>query len=114
MVTVSLSGVPCWVSPDLDLWKGTWVDKPGQNSDKTSPYATTPCKVQRSRFSFFSYSFQIKVFNVKAEGPLGWADLLPLLVGAVPTLEDPSGIVLIQQWSCHDFLPLLLVNVGDI
>ena len=51
---------------------------------------------------------------MKAEDPLGWADLLPLLVGAVPTLEDPSGIVLIQQWSCHDFLPLLLVNVGDI
>ena len=51
---------------------------------------------------------------MRAEGPLGWADLLPLLVGAVPTLEDPSGIVLIQQWPCHDFLPLLLVNVGDV
>ena len=84
--------------------------KLGQNQ----PLRHDSLQVQRSRFSFFSYSFQIKVFNVKAEGPLGWADLLPLLVGAVPTLEDPSGIVLIQQWSCHDFLPLLLVNVGDV
>ena len=53
MVTAPLSGVPCWVSPDLDLWKGTWVDKPGQNSDKTSPYATTPCKCRGADFLSF-------------------------------------------------------------
>ena len=89
MVTAPLSGVPCWVSPDLDLWKGTWVDKRGQNSNKTSPYVTTPCKCRGADFVSFFMPTRLGLLVYITSGPLGWTDLLPLLVGAVPYLGGP-------------------------
>ena len=61
---------PTLVTPGRDvlyhwgwgLWKDAWVDKPGQNSDKTSPCATPPALGHESDFPSTGFSFLLSLY----------------------------------------------------
>ena len=84
MITAPGPDVPSWVSSGLGLWKGTWVEKPYRMRTKPTPTPLLLASASKQIFLLIQTPLRVMgLLGVQKE-----ADLLPLLVGAVPLFQS--------------------------